>query len=408
MPSLRSDHGQATLDYVALIAVLAVLIGAAAAVAGGGAASMTNVVLGQMRRALCIVTGGACPVQRELPCIVAGDRETYHVALSLAIVRIDSDRVVARERLSDGTIRLTVSRRRGAGIEGGVGGRARLTFKGRTTGSERGARGAAEGVLGWGEVFVARDDRQADEILRALRRPRVPIVGGPRPREVVVEGGVRALGSIGLGAGEIGASLDGIGEGIAGVRRDMRTGDVTISLGASGSSWALVSALAVAPSGSADRQAGLALTLDRRGRPTELSLTASGALAAGAALLPSLTGPRGVAMAQAGDMGGRRWELGARVDLRDPGVAAAWAAFRRDPTNPAAVRALAAQLRERAHLDVRSYAMRSDFDGVAAGIALGLRAGGELDRTRERSRLLTAATRPPGGLWEQRIDCVDA
>jgi hypothetical protein len=409
MPSLRCDHGQATLDYVALIGALSVLIGAAAAVAGDGAASMTNAVLGQLRRALCIVAGGACPAQRELPCVVAGDRETLHVALSLALVRIDRDRVVARERLSDGKVRLTVTRRRGAGLETGVGGQARLTLRGRTFGSNRQARGAAEGILGWGEVFVARDDRQADEILRALRRPRLPIVGGPRPREVFVEGGVRALGSVGLGTGKIGASLESIGEGVAGARRDMRTGDVTISLGASGSSWALLSALAVAPSGSADRQAGLTLTVDRHGRPTELALTASGTLAAGAALLPSLTGPReSSAAGTSADLGGRRWELGARVDLRDPGVAAAWAAFRRDPTNPAGVRALAAQLRERAHLDVRSYALRSDFDGVAGGIALGLKVGGELDRTRDRSRLLTAATRPPGGLWEQRIDCVGA
>ncbi|MDX6680173.1 MAG: hypothetical protein QOG94_212 [Solirubrobacteraceae bacterium] len=409
MRFLRSDDGQATLDYVALVGMLALLIGAAATAAGGGAASITNAVLGQLHRALCIVAGGTCPAQREQPCVVAGDRKTVHVALSLAFVRIDRDRVVARERMSDGTVRLTVSRRGGAGFESGFGGRARLTLKGRTFGPDRETVGVAEGVLGWSEVFVARDDRHADEILRALRRPRLPIVGGPRPREVFVEGGVRALGSVGLSAGKIGASLDAIGEGIAGVRRDMRTGEVTISLGASGSSWALLSAMMVAPSGSADRQAGLALTLDRHRRPTELSLTASGTLAAGAALMPSAAGPReSSAAGTSADLGGRRWEIGARVDLRDPGVSAAWAVFRRDPTNPASVRALAVQLRERAHLDVRSYALRSDFDGVAGGIALGLKVGGELDRTRDRSRLLTAATRPPGGLWEQRVDCVDA
>lgn len=409
MRSLRSAHGQATLDYVALIGVLAVLIGAAAAVAGGGAASMTNAVLGQLRRALCIVAGGSCPAQRELPCVVAGDRETVHVALSLAIVRVDRDRVVARERLSDGKVRLTITQRRGAGLEGGLGGRARLMLKGRTLGPDRETQAAVEGVLGWGEVFVARDDRQADEILRALRRPRLPIVGGPRPREVFVEGGVRALAGVGLASGKIGALLDAIGEGIVGARRDMRTGEVTISLGASGSSWALLSALMVAPSGSADRQAGLALTLDRHGRPKELSLTASGTLAAGPALMPSVAGSReSAAVGTTADMDGRRWELGARVDLRDRAVAAGWAAFRRDPTNPAAVRALAVQLRERAHLDMRSYALRSDYDGITAGIAYGLKAGGEFDRTHDRTRLLTARTRPPGGLWEQRIDCVDA
>ena len=205
-------------------------------------------------------------------------------------------------------------------------------------------------------------------------------------------------------------SLDGIAETIAGARRDQRSGEVTITLGSTSSVWALAGALTAAPMGSSDRSVGLALTLDRRHRPAELSLTASGTLAAGATLMPALTGPRGMAAGQAftAGAGGRRWELGARVDLRDPAVAAAWAAYRRHPASPAAIRALGTQLREHAHLDVRSYALRSETTGIAGGVALGLKLGGELERTRDRTRLLTAATRPPGGLWEQRIDCVSA
>jgi hypothetical protein len=329
-------------------------------------------------------------------------------------VRIDSDRVVRRERLSDGTVRLTLSRQTGAGVEGGLGARATVKLKRRTLGSDRELRGGVEGVVGWGEVFVARDDRQADEILRALRRPRLPFVSGPRPREIFVEGGVRALGRVGLVAKDVGGSLDALVETIAGARRDQRSGEVTITLGATGSVWALVGALTAAPTGSADRSVGLALTLDRRRRPSELSLTASGTLAAGATLMPSLsvalTGPRGVAAGQASTAGagGRRWELGARLDLRDPDVAAAWAAYRRHPANRAAIRALGTQLREHAHLDVRSYALSSESSGIAGGVAVGAKLGGELERSRDRSSLLTAATRPPGGLWEQRIDCVGA
>jgi hypothetical protein len=158
---------------------------------------------------------------------------------------------------------------------------------------------------------------------------------------------------------------------------------------------------------STDRGVELALMLDRRQRPSELSLKASGTLGAGATLMPVLTGPRGIAAGPFTASGGaRRWELGARLDLQDPAVVAAWAAYRRDPASPAAVRALGAQLREHAHLDVRSYALRSEMTGIAAGVALGLKLGGEFERTRDRSRLLTAATRPPDGLWEQRIDCV--
>jgi hypothetical protein len=205
-------------------------------------------------------------------------------------------------------------------------------------------------------------------------------------------------------------SLDGIADAILGARRDQRSGQVTVSLGGELFGWALLSAVMTGPSGALDRQVGLGLTLDRRQRPIALSLAASGILAAGSALPPALAGPLGIGTADDATvaMTGRRWELGARVDLRDPDVAAAWAAFRHDPENPAAIRALGALLRSEAYLDVRSYAVRSESGGVAAGLALGLELGGEFEHTTDRSRLLSAATRPPGGLWEPRMDCVAA
>jgi hypothetical protein len=410
MRSHGSQRGQATIDYVALIAILALLLGTAAAVASGGAAGVTNAVLGQVHRALCIVTGGWCPADRPRPCVVASDRDDVHIAVKIAFFRVDSDRVVMRERMSDGTVRLTLIRRSGAGFEVGVGARAQLRLKGRTIGSQREAHGGVEGVAGFSEVFVAHDDREGDEILRALNRPRLPLVGGPRPRELFVEGGVRGLGRLGIGAGAASASLDSIAEGILGARRDQRSGDVTISAGVGASGWALLSALMAAPSGAFDRGVRLELTLDRRRRPVSLSLTASGTLAAGLMLTPGFGGPdaTGVGVGYTGSMRARRWELDARVDLRDSDVAAAWAVFRHDPRNPAAIRALGAQLRSEADVDMRGYALRSEFDGAAGELALGATLGGELDRTRDRARLLWAATRPPGGLWEQRVDCAAA
>jgi len=409
MGRLRCQRGQATIDYVALIGVLVALLAAAATAAGVGAPGVTNAVLGQLQRALCIVTGRVCPAAQRAACVVSSDRDSHHVALSIAIVRLDEDRYVLRERMSDGTVRLTVAQRAGAGAEVGVGARARLRLRDREIGFEREARGGAEGVFGHGEIHTARDEREADELLRAIRRRgRLLGLGGPHPREVFVEGGVRGLGRLGIGRGLAGGSLDGIAEAVLGARRDERSGEVTISLGAGSSGWALLQAVMAGPSAAVDRQAGLALTLDRDGRPLALSLNASGTLAAGAMLPPGLAGPLRVGAGDqaAIDMRGRRWELSARTDLRDPRVAAAWAAFRRDPSNPAAIRALGAQLRERAVVDVRSYAVRTRSDGVAAGLSLGLKLGGELDHTTDRSVLLSAARRPPGGLWEPRLDCL--
>ncbi|MEJ7824028.1 MAG: hypothetical protein WKF48_01290 [Solirubrobacteraceae bacterium] len=405
--TLRAQRGQATIDYVALIAVLALLIVPAAA-AAGGAPGVANAVLGQLRRALCIVAGGACPAEERRPCVVAGDNDLRHAAVTIAFVRVDEDRYVLRERLSDGTVRLTVAERDGAGVEGGVGARAKLKINGRSIGVDREARGAVQGVLGHGKVYLTKDDREADRLLRAFQRRVLP-VGGPAARQVFFEGGVRGLGRLGISGAASDAGLDGLAEAIVGVKRDQRTGEVAVSLGAGAWGWALLSATGAGPSGMADGDVGLVLTLDRRRRPVELAVNAAGTVAAGSKLPLGLAKPLGVGAGGRDasiSMGARRWERSARVDLRDPAVAAAWKAFRHDPTSSRALRTLGDQLREQAHVDVRSYAVRSQSDGGALSLGLGINLGGEVLRTTDRSTLLSAATRPPGGLWEPRTDCV--
>jgi hypothetical protein len=407
---MRCQRGQATIDYVALVAVLAIVLAAAAAVATGGASGIANAVLGQVRHALCVVTGGACSAERRQPCVVASERDARHAGGTLLFVRLDGDRWVLRERLSDGSVRLTLGHRGGAGAELGIGGRAKVNFKGRRIGLDDEARVGAEAVLGYAETYVASDDAEADEILRAIRH-RIPLIGdGPDPSERVVEGGTRGLARLGIGGLVAGVSLEGNADTILAAHRDERTRAVTITLNAGRAGWALVSALMAGPSAATDRQVSLGLTLDRDHRPIEVALTATGTLAAGMNL------PTGVARALRvrgdGDaqlrLEGRRWELQARLDLRDPVVAAAWEAFRHNPADPRAIRALGAALRTRAHLDVRTYKVSSESDGGAVGLGLGLRLGGELDHTVDRARLLAAATRPPGGSWEQRWDCVPA
>lgn len=150
----------------------------------------------------------------------------------------------------------------------------------------------------------------------------------------------------------------------------------------------------------------LSLTLDRRRRATELTLSAAATVAAGAAL-PLAFGTDRV-RGSGGDMGGRRWEVAARLDLRDPAVRATWTQFRKHPTSGHAIRALGSAMRDRAHLDRRVYRTDSTTGGVAAGIAGGVRVGGEYDHTTDRTHLLDAASRPPAGLWERRFDCVPA
>ncbi len=403
---MRSSRGQATLDYVALIAVMAVLLTSALAVASGGAPGIVNAVAGQVRHALCVVSGGPCPDLSPRPCAVASRRDARHHAVSLVVVRVDHDRYVLREQMSDGTVRLTIARGGALGLEAGVGGRANVTVRGRTVGVTDEARVGAQGVLASGRVFVARDEREAAAFMRAVRAGDDPPVAA---REVFYEGGLRGLATIGVGNAAAGASLRGLGGVLAGGRRDRRTGELTLSVNAGGSGWGAVTVALGGPVATGERGATLAVTLDRHGRATELSLAASGTLAAGAALPPGLSrvfGGRGSAMSADGR--GRRFELGARMDLRDPLVAAAWRRVRDDPASGDAIRGLGEVIRDRSQLDVRLYRTRSTTNGASGGIGQIIQAGGEYEHTIEDSRLLSASSRPAGGLWVQRSDCVPA
>ncbi|HWI09314.1 MAG TPA: hypothetical protein VNT54_17575 [Solirubrobacteraceae bacterium] len=406
---MRCPRGQATVDYVALVALVAVLLALALGAASAGAAGVVNAVAGQIRHALCAVGGGPCPDLRSRPCAVATRRDTRHIAISMLVIRIDRDRHVLREEMSDGTIRLTVA---GSGAFGGeiaVGGRATATVRGRQIGLRDEARAGAQAVAGRGAVYVARNAREAAAVLRAIRARHDPPIPA---RERFGEGGVRGLGTVAIGSAPSGASLRRLAGAVGGVRRDERTGAVTLSLHAAGSLWGALTVALGGPVASGERKLALALTLDRRRRAREISVAASFALAAGTALPPSfaraLGGERGSASALSARTGGRRLELAGRLDLRDPLAAAAWRRFRGDPTGSDAIRGLGAAIRDRAHLDVRAYRTDLTTGGAVAGVALGVQVGGEYEHTVETSRLLAARSRPAGGLWERRLDCVPA
>ncbi len=403
---MRCSRGQATVDYVALIAVLAVSLTAALVFAAAGAPGIVNAVAGQIRHALCVVGGGPCPDLRAKPCTVASRRDARHFAVSLVVVRVDHDRYVLREVMSDKTIRLTVARSGAAGLEVALGARAKATLDGREVGMTDEARLAAQAVLNSGRVFVARDAREAAALMRAIRDGDGPSVSA---REVFYEGGLRGLGTIGIGNSVAGTSLRALAGATIGGRRDRRTGDVTFAVNGGGAGWGAVTVALGGPVASAERAVTLAVTLDRGRRPKELSLSTSGTVAAGAALPPGLARALGGrALVISADSRGRRWELAARLDLRDPLVAAAWNRFRDDPRSGAAIRALGEAIRDRAHLDVRTYRTNSTSSGAAAGIGRVVQVAGEFDHTIEDSRLLSASSRPAGGLWEQRFDCVVA
>ena len=84
MQSLRAERGQATIDYVALVAVVAAVLAAGGAATAIAAPGVANAVLGQVRHALCVVGGGPCPAPRSWASVGGANPTTSTAASSNA------------------------------------------------------------------------------------------------------------------------------------------------------------------------------------------------------------------------------------------------------------------------------------------------------------------------------------
>ena len=390
MRSIRDQRGQATIDYVAIVAVVALLLVAAGASVGIGAPGIANAVLGQVRHALCIVTGDRCEAVQPRPCPVASRRDGHDLAVNVAVLSGGGDRYVLREKLSDGTVRLTVAKHTRAGLAAGLGLKGKLKFKDKELETVDEAVAGAEGLWGGGRVFMAGGDEQADEIVRAVRADERL----PEPAQVFHEGGVRTFGRLGLGALIAGAGISLDSDAVIGVRRDRASGATTFYLNYGGSATALASVLMNGKGITGDTQVVVGLTLDKQGRQAELSL--SGAMSE----------EDGETRPGRNGLKGSRKEFTATVDLGDSGVAAAWKAYRDHLTNTAAIALFAEQLRQRARLDVREYDTSTTSKVTGGGLGVVLRLAAETTDSVQLARLRSASTRPAGGVWERRLDCV--
>jgi hypothetical protein len=406
MPSTRSQRGQGTVEYVAILTLVALVLAAAVAGAAAFAPGVGNAVVGQVRHALCIVAGRACEEQvAARPCVMRTARDERRESVSLGFVELGAGRVVLRERLSDGKLRLTVLHRGRAGVTAGFGSSTRVRVGGVEVDVGAHAQGTVAGLVGGGQVFEVRTAAEADAIVRRLRAEGSPTLdavrrlvrrgGTPAADATLAEGGFDAGVDLELSAGEAKAGASGGGENVLGRRVDRRTGETTWYLRLDRELPVFADALLGDASGELDGDALLSVTMAREGRPTELAALVGGHARAGAAVETGASATAGTA----------RWEAEARVGLADPEVAAALRAWRSSPASGEAVLGLGRALRDRARIDVRRYAREASSDGDGVDAGMGVRAGVEWGRDREATRLLSAVTRPPGGLWERRLDC---
>ncbi len=417
------QRGQATIEYAALLLLVALVLAAGAWVVVDP--GISRGVLDGMRRALCEISGLGCPADSaRQPCVVKsrGDRDSASV--TVVVVRVGADAAVLRELRSDGTVAVTLLEGGSAGAEIGLGAGVDL---GRSLALGGELRASAIAGLGGGRTWIVPNAAAADRLVKDLGQRRRPIVDGPlglvrkalgkgpdvrEPDIIFTEGSIGKNASASARRGVDRASSDLVLGDATGIRTDRRTGLRTMYKRLDGAGSAALSArlLGSAAATNADSLA-LGVTLDRAGELVELTLTGSQA-ASGVFGLP---GPLR-RLVPAGQLnGGGRVEMDARLDLRDPGNReAAWRFLDglRRPDRVGELLGAAGGLGDRllsfSDLQARVYRVDEQRSSIGGRARAGGGIAGELSRQRDDSRLTGAWERPPGGAWRERLDCVFA
>src|SRR4051812_1698716 len=391
------ESGQASVEYAGLVGLVVCVL----AVPVFAGRDLTAVVVREVRRALCVVTGGECEVDRR-PCVVGARQVEDDGAVDLAVVKIGSRELVLREARSDGTVAVTFVRDRRAGLAlgAGVGGHLRIGRRRLGVGVE--AQATVLAALGGGTTWVLHDARAADRLMRrlivdgarALGRRVVPggrpdATGAPAPASTSSQ---RALAvTLGGAAGPalLGADLTLSSEDVAGATTERATGRRTFVVRRRNG---LVGSVTRAGRLAGGLDETYTVTVDRGGQPRDLGVVRGGDL-----------------------QGGGRWEAETHLDLSHEGNAAVARDFLREVVAPrprvGRVVPVSAALRRRLESDgvrdERTYALRSDARGLGLGGGSGLiRLGGEYERRQRRLRLVRARQRGPDGLWRTRTDCL--
>jgi hypothetical protein len=373
--------------------VLVVLTGAVAVASGLSGAGIANGVNSGVRRAICVAGGDVCAdFHVKQPCAVAVDEDATSKGVSFGIWRIGKDRSLAVERRSDGSVTVTAY----DDVEGGVGTSVGLRFGlGR---APRKGEGDEKGPIdlearlraGWGRSWEFADGPAAAAFLRrwAAKEPvRDPDVDRVR---VGSRATASAAGELPLGldaSGSVEQLIDGEGT------RDRRTGRTTVSLAVSRAvAGDLSGPLGLKLGGAVELEPAVTLITERELRPRELRLVGS------------LTTRDGT----------RRRDVQVRLDLTRPALREGLSGTLGGLLSGDLGRARSAAVglgrwaADESWIDQREYRTDDVTDGPDVELALGFKLGFRDQESHGTERLVSALSRPPGGLWEDRTDCVGA
>jgi hypothetical protein len=409
-------RGQAGVDYVGVLLLVTVVLGAVALVAD--ASGVPQAVDHQLLRALCIVRGGECEQDRA-PCPVATDRRKDAMSARILVFRIGEDKTVVREERSDGTIAITVAYGQEAGLQAGEGmhvglslGRAGLSLGGELTASAVASRER-------GYTWLLHGARAADALVARLRLSRREldrrIAAGRMPAPALRYGqsGLAVNGKLSRG-GAVGGSLGLSSQDVAGTRTDARTGRTTFYVQRSADgSLSLTHSGTGTTAARGDRER-YAVTYDASGRPVDLMVMTTGNFRISLDLPNRLQPAAGLLSIPTSH--GRTYVEETHLDLTDPESLRLAGAFLRQVRHPAPAAlgdavAVAVALRRRLDdvgvVHARTYDADERRYGADVSVGIdGVQLGGAVSRTREDTHLVAATTRGLDGVWRVRGDCL--
>ena len=420
MPPQRSpgppDRGQAGVDYVGVLLLVTVVLGAVALIVDGS--GIPAAVDHQLLRALCIVRGGECEQDRA-PCPVRSDRRDDAVSARILVFHVGVDKTLIREERSDGTVAVTVAYGEEGGLEvsGGAHLEVALGRGGVGLGGELTAAAVATRERGY--TWVLRDARAADALMGRLgvgARKLDGLIASGRvaaPTQRYRHGGLASRGSASAG-NPPGVALGLSSQDVAGTRTDASTGRRTFYVQRTvEGSLSLTYGTAGATGARTDRER-YAVTYDAAGRPVDLMVITTG-IYRGSFDLPARLQPAvGLLSAPTGHV--RTYVEETHLDLTDPESLHVARAFLEQVRHPDAVHAgaavaIAAALRRRLDAVGVVHARTYDADerryGIDGSVGVeGVQLGASLSRTLLDSHLVAAATRGLDGLWRTRRDCL--
>jgi hypothetical protein len=386
----RDWRGQATVDYTALLAVVAVVFAGVGAVTG--LAEVPKRVVRAFRTGICIVGGDICRASDAAaagldPCIVAEKSEGSGVTLAVALFRMGRGGEWSAARRSDGTVLVTHS------DDGRVGAGMGVGFELGHLGI--GADGSIDLTATKGEAWELPDVAAASSLIEAIRsdKPHAP------PTWRFGDGGQEGNARVGIDALDFEVTgFEASWRAAAGVRtgrgertiyvdaNTQLTGPLDNLPGSSNGPW-LSSA---APGGTTTGPVLVAVTRDARGLK-EIAFRA----------------------VRSGNRKNQVVETVARLDLRDPdnrALAERLLRFRA-PWPPAIARDLRAVLRrtlEVGTVERAVYAVDDRSHAFAAGARLAVELGIETSNVDVMRRLVSATAWTRGSPERAREDCVEA